>query len=311
MFHQLLAQKVVKEGDAYFVNGWPTFESEEIENVNEKVDGQEAGEQRHVPFESEILGFHVHTAQKTKKFWAEFLYRLFKSKVHHRQLRQPINKKRFHLEILILEKMHKDEESQVFLVISDMQQNRYYKVHPLAIAHTRKEKSNCTKHSFQFKLSLFGFGPLSCIGPGQITFDLLERFLVHVRLCTFRQNDLVKDYIDQIVVNHLAIVLLVSIFVDDFQLLLHIWNLLCKNVAFLHQHLEPLLLRQEENAHVGIEDLSQFLVEQIQFEKHIFRAKENLIIRLTKSIVDNLTNHQALPLKLLLCPLFKLTFSMR
>jgi hypothetical protein len=69
-------------------------------------------------------------------------------------------------------------------------------------------------------------------------------------------------------------------------------------------------LRQEENAHVGIEDLSQFLVEQIQFEKHIFRANEIVIVRLTKSIVDNFTNHQALTLKLLLCSLFKLTFSM-
>ena len=102
MLHQLLAQKVVEEGDAYFVNGRPTFKSEEIENVNKKVDGQEAGEQRHVPFESEILGFHVHTSQKTKKLWAELLYRLFKSEVHHCQLRQPIDKKRFHLEILIL-----------------------------------------------------------------------------------------------------------------------------------------------------------------------------------------------------------------
>ena len=76
--------------------------------------------------------------------------------------------------------MDKDEESKVFLVISDMQQNGYYKVHSLTIAHSRKEKSNCTKYSFQLKLSLFGFGPLGCIGPGQITFDLLERFLVHV-----------------------------------------------------------------------------------------------------------------------------------
>jgi len=152
--------------------------------------------------------------------------------------------------------MNKDKKSQVFLVISDMQQNRYYKVHSLAITNSRKEKSNCTKYSFQFKLSLFGFGPLSCIGPGQITFDLLECFLVHVRLCTFSQNDLIKDYINQIVVNYFPVILLVSIFVYYFQLLLYIRNLLCKNVAFLHQHLEPLLLRQEENTHVRIENFS-------------------------------------------------------
>lgn len=142
-----------------------------------------------------------------------------------------------------------------------MQQNRYYEVHSLTIANSRKEKSNCTKHSFQFKLSLFAFGPLGCIGPSQITFDLLECLLVHVGLCSFSQNDLIKDYVNQIVVNYFAIILLISIFVYYFQLLLYIRNLLCENVAFLHQHLESLLLRQEENTHVRIQNLSQFLVE--------------------------------------------------
>ena len=37
--------------------------------------------------------------------------------------------------------MDKDEESKVFLVISDMQQNGYYKVHSLTIPHSRKEKT--------------------------------------------------------------------------------------------------------------------------------------------------------------------------
>ena len=56
---------------------------EEGEDVHEYVTGQEAGEQRHAPFEGEVFCFHVDVPEMGIQFGTVFLNALLEDEVHY------------------------------------------------------------------------------------------------------------------------------------------------------------------------------------------------------------------------------------